>query len=163
MWTQLTTLQMIYNQGQDASWARSTESLVQGASLSSLPARTVAWDSTSYSSWQWGAQEGLTTVNPGCRAPDANSFTSPLHGAAVSVPSASDYREGENHLLQQAQQDCVISDLAHLKSDKPLLKSRRLLTAPELDPATQLICVGGPLCRSTQLENEMIHPIVLDT
>lgn len=105
----------------------------------------------------------LTTVNPGCRAPDANSFTSPLHGAAVSVPSASDYREGENHLLQQAQQDCVISDLAHLRSDKPLLKSRRLLTAPELDPATQLICVGGPLCRSTQLENEMIHPIVLDT
>lgn len=105
----------------------------------------------------------LTTVNPGCRAPDANSFTSPLHGAAVSVPSASDYREGENHLLKQAQQDCVISDLAHLKSDKPLLKSRRLLTAPELDPATQLICVGGPLCRSTQLENEMIHPIVLDT
>lgn len=90
---------------------------------------------------------GLTTVCPGCRAPDANSFAPPLHGAADSI-STSDYREGENHLLQQTQQDCVISDLAHLKSDKPLLRSRRLITAPELDPATQLICVGGPSRRS---------------
>lgn len=115
----------------------------------------------------------LTTLNPGFRVPDANSFTSladlieatiqTLHRAADFIPSASDYKEAENKILQRAQQDCFVSELSLLKEGKPLPKGKRLLTlAPELDTTTQLIRVGGRLRRSSHLDPDTIHPIVLD-
>lgn len=84
----------------------------------------------------------LITLNSGSRVPDANSFTSladlieatiqTLHRAADFIPSASLYKEAESHLVQQAQQDCFISELSLLKEGRPLPKGSHLLTlAPD--------------------------------
>lgn len=115
----------------------------------------------------------LTTVNPSSGVPDAHSFTSladlieatiqTLNLAAASVPTASDYREAESHLLQQAQQDCFPVELAHLRAGKQLPKGSRLLTlAPELDTTTQLIHVGGRLRHSNHLDPGTVYTIELD-
>lgn len=53
--------------------------------------------------------------------------------------------------------------MSHLQSGKPLPSSSRLLClAPDLDSDTHLVRVGGRLRQISELEEDTIHPIVLD-
>lgn len=85
------------------------------------------------------------------------------HGAASGAPTADDYREARNILLQQAQLDSFKEEFNCLKSGKQVPPSSRLsCLAPELDHTCQLIRVGGRLRRADQLDIDVLHPIVLD-
>lgn len=78
-------------------------------------------------------------------------MASALHGVA-NPPSAENYRDAETAILSHAQMDSFRDDLACLQTQKPLLHSSRLLSlAPELDPASGLIRVGGRLRQSSDL------------
>lgn len=116
---------------------------------------------------------GLTAIALIPDTPEASQFTTygklleattlSKHGAAEGNPSASDFKEAEISLLQRAQQDCFATDVAHLRSGKAVPCSSRLVTlAPEFDDTTQLIRVGGRLRHSTLLDQDAMHPIVLD-
>lgn len=53
--------------------------------------------------------------------------------------------------------------MSHLKYGKPLPSNSRLLClAPELDNSTNLIRVGGRLRQISPLDEDNIHPIVLN-
>lgn len=66
-------------------------------------------------------------------------------------------------LLRRAQEDNFPAELATLQSGKGISSNSRLLSlAPEFDQNLGLILVGGRLRRATDLDLEMIHPIVLD-
>lgn len=85
------------------------------------------------------------------------------HRVANGSLKASAYRDAEVTLLQQSQQDSFPLDLEQLRTGKPLAHNSRLKAlAPELDSETQLIRVGGRLRHSLHLEQDAIHPIVLD-
>lgn len=116
---------------------------------------------------------GLTTVTSQSPVPDTSQFNAyedlieatakSLHGAAVTPLTADHYREAENLLLQQVQQECFPIDLHQLRENKPLQRSSRLLTlSPALDSTTKLIRVGRRLRHSPSLDTETIHPIVLN-
>ncbi len=118
---------------------------------------------------------GLTVTVNNPALPDCNQFGSykellaatarALHGVATptEVLTAEDYREAELTLLHQAQIQSFPTEMAHLKSGKPLPMSSHLLClAPEFDNTTNLIRVGGHLRRTEQLDESTIHPIVLD-
>ncbi|CAM4718193.1 unnamed protein product [Leuciscus chuanchicus] len=88
-----------------------------------------------------------------------------LHGAASqsSTLSADDYAEAELRILQRAQYDSFPEEVKCLKTGKALSSSSRLLSlAPEYDVSRGLIRVGGRLRRSTSLEEDIVHPIVLE-
>ncbi|XP_039539859.1 uncharacterized protein LOC120487658 [Pimephales promelas] len=88
-----------------------------------------------------------------------------LHGAAFqsSALSADDYGEAELRILQRAQYDSFPDEVKCLKAGKALPSSSRLLSlAPEYDVSMGLIRVGGRLRRSTSLEEDVVHPIVLE-
>ncbi len=86
-----------------------------------------------------------------------------LQGVANGKPTASDYKNAEMSVLQQAQQECFPSDLEQLRAGKPLACNSRLRAlAPELDGEYKLIKVGGRLRHSTYLETDNKHPIILD-
>lgn len=87
-----------------------------------------------------------------------------LHGAATtSDPTAEDYRKAEMALFRAVQTDCFQEDFHLLSQGKTISQNSRLLTlAPEYDRDAQLIRVGGRLRRCETLEEESIHPIVLD-
>lgn len=69
-----------------------------------------------------------------------------IHGMAEGSPSASNFKEAELSLLQRAQQDCFITDVAHLRAGKAVPSSSHLvILAREFDDTTQLIRVGGRL------------------
>lgn len=85
------------------------------------------------------------------------------HGAAACSLTASAYRDAEVTLLQQSQQESFPLDLEQLRAGKILSHNSRLKAlAPELDSETQLIRVGGRLRHSPYLEQDTVHPIVLD-
>ncbi|KAK7938472.1 hypothetical protein WMY93_001798 [Mugilogobius chulae] len=87
------------------------------------------------------------------------------HGAAPSPPTltAADYQNAERDILQQVQQENFPEEYNLLSTNKPIPATSRLLTlAPEFDHAAGLIRVGGRLRRSSHLEPETIHPVVLD-
>ncbi|KAK7915538.1 hypothetical protein WMY93_011299 [Mugilogobius chulae] len=87
------------------------------------------------------------------------------HGAAPSPPTltAADYQNAERDILQQVQQENFPEEYNLLSTNKPIPATCRLLTlAPEFDHAAGLIRVGGRLRRSSHLEPETIHPVVLD-
>ncbi|KAJ8009986.1 hypothetical protein DPEC_G00069860 [Dallia pectoralis] len=105
--------------------------------------------------------------------PDASQYTSfselieatvqTLSSDPTYTPSASDYKEAELSLLRQVQQDCFSNEVTDLTSGKPVPNSSRLITlSPELDRTMQLIRVGERLRRSAGLDDESLHPIVLD-
>ena len=86
------------------------------------------------------------------------------HGAATPTdPAAEDVRQAELALLRTVQRDCFPEEFILLSTGKPVSASSRLLTlAPEFDSGVQLIRVGGRLRRCESLEEDTLHPIVLD-
>lgn len=118
---------------------------------------------------------GGTSIATNSSIPDPKQFSNfkelieavahERHGAAnkQGCPSAEDHVEAEREILRQVQLDCFPEDIARLSAGRPVLSTSRLLSsAPEYDPALQLIRVGGRLRRSNQLESDVIHPIILD-
>ncbi|XP_067274307.1 uncharacterized protein [Pseudorasbora parva] len=87
----------------------------------------------------------------------------PSNESSSSIATAEDYKEAELTALRQIQEESFPDEMSHLKADKPLPSSSRLLClAPELDNGTNLIRVGGRLRQISPLEEDNIHPIVLD-
>ncbi|XP_073334837.1 uncharacterized protein [Pagrus major] len=83
--------------------------------------------------------------------------------AASSSPTADDYRQAEMALFRKVQEDCFPEEFALLASQKSVPNSSRLLTlAPEYDKEARLIRVGGRLRRCDELNQDNLHPIVLD-
>lgn len=88
-----------------------------------------------------------------------------LHGAANSndKPTAEDYRQAEQLILQRAQRDSFQQEYSLLKAGKPVPSYSRLRTlSPELDGKGELIRVGGRLRRAEGLELTTLHPVILD-
>ncbi|KAI4903701.1 hypothetical protein NFI96_008893, partial [Prochilodus magdalenae] len=88
-----------------------------------------------------------------------------IHGVTEpsDSPTASEYADAELKAIRQAQMDSFLSEVTNLKAGKPVPSNSRLLClAPEFDRTTQLVRVGGRLRRSGLLEQDVIHPIVLD-
>ncbi|XP_026219876.1 uncharacterized protein LOC113164689 [Anabas testudineus] len=86
-----------------------------------------------------------------------------LHGAANTPPTADNYREAENSLLQRVQQECFPDDYQRLMMGKSISSSSRIITlAPEFDNVAHLIRVGGRLRHTTAIEEETLPPIILD-
>ncbi|XP_063766006.1 uncharacterized protein LOC134882305 [Eleginops maclovinus] len=118
---------------------------------------------------------GATTVDSGPPLLDIGQYStfqelleavacSP-HGVASDTEStsAADLRKAELDVLRQAQIESFPDDMTQLLSGNPVTSNSKLVTlAPELDPNTQLIHVGGRLRRCDQLSQEVQHPIVLD-
>lgn len=78
------------------------------------------------------------------------------HGAAADSLTAVS-------LLQQCQEESFPLDVEQLKAGKPLAHNSHLKTlAPEIDSKTLLIKVGGHLRHSSHIEQDTIHPIILD-
>lgn len=114
-----------------------------------------------------------TTDHP---LPDAQQFSSYselvkattrcLHGAAADAeetPTAEQFKEAEVSILRSAQRDNFSEEVQCLAAGKPVPSSSSLITlAPEYDESIQLIRVGGRLRRCQDLENDVIHPTVLD-
>lgn len=105
--------------------------------------------------------------------PDATQFSTfsellaaaiqSLHGVALTSAKAEDYHQAQQSLLRQVQLDCFPTDYAQLQAGKPVAKNSRLITlAPEFETGDQLIRVGGRLRHSSQLEQDAVHPVVLD-
>lgn len=89
-----------------------------------------------------------------------------LHGAAEpsSSPTAADYRDAENHIFQQSQQDSFPDELRLLKTGKPVPSNSKLLTlSPEFDASDGLIRVGGRLRRAEALNQDRIHSTQLSS
>ena len=117
---------------------------------------------------------GHVSVTPASSLPDAGGFSSyqelleasvkARHGAATpTVPTAEDFRQAELDLIRTVQRDCFPEEFLLLSGGKPVSASSRLLTlAPEFDSGVQLIRVGGRLRRCESLEEDALHPIVLD-
>ncbi|KAI2645574.1 Gamma-glutamyl phosphate reductase [Labeo rohita] len=115
---------------------------------------------------------GAVSLSPYPSVPDPSQFatfqdllnctTTSLHGVA-NPPSAENYCDAETAILRQAQMESFKDDLACLQNQKPLLPSSRLLSlAPELDPTSGLVRVGGRLHQSSDLLPDAVHPVVLD-
>lgn len=89
-----------------------------------------------------------------------------LHGAAADAkgtPTAEEFKEAELSILRSAQRDSFSEEVQCLAAGKQVPSSSCLITlAPEYDASFQLIRVGGRLRRCQDLEDDVIHPIVLD-
>ena len=71
--------------------------------------------------------------------------------------------QAEIALLRKVQRECFPEDLSLLSEGKPVTQSSRLLTfAPEYERESQLIHVRGWLRRCEDLEEDTLHPVVLD-
>ncbi|XP_042610577.1 uncharacterized protein LOC109111550 [Cyprinus carpio] len=91
-----------------------------------------------------------------------NAYGQELHGAAYTS-SADLQRDVQHAVLRQAQAESFPDELRLLKSGKPILSTSRLITlSPELDAATGLIRIGGRLRHCEVLEEDAVHPAVLD-
>lgn len=87
-----------------------------------------------------------------------------VNGTATHIPTADDYKRAELAVLRQSQTESFPEELSYLRAGKPLPKNSRLLClAPEFDEDIELIRVGGRLRQTSQLEEDTIHPIVLDS
>ncbi|XP_024117356.1 uncharacterized protein LOC112138924, partial [Oryzias melastigma] len=88
-----------------------------------------------------------------------------LHASSSSdfPPSAEEYRQAENFILQQAQRESFPEDFKLLTAGKSVSSSSRLLTlSPELDKSSGLITVGGRLRHLEGFGDLTLHPVVLD-
>ncbi|XP_065118880.2 uncharacterized protein [Paramisgurnus dabryanus] len=82
----------------------------------------------------------------------------------ANTPTADDYKGAELAALRKIQTDSFAEELSCLRANKPLPKHSRLLClAPVFDDVIELIRVGGRLRQISQLEEDAIHPIVLDS
>lgn len=95
-----------------------------------------------------------------------STWTALLDAIAESIQLDStkpQHVQAELHLLCQAQKE-DFSEEGHFGHFEVayILQSRLAELAPEYDPATGLIRVGGRLRQSEDLEPDVIHPIVLD-
>ncbi len=73
-------------------------------------------------------------------------------------------REAEAVLLRLCQLQSFPEEVSALKAQKPVpVHSRLVSLAPEWDPLTNMIRVGGRLRRLANSDPEQIHPIVLDS
>lgn len=117
----------------------------------------------------------LMTVETASNLPDATHFNTwseveatqqTCQGAATSNSANSEpvtSREAEAVLLRACQLQSFPEEVAALKAHKPVPAHSRLVSlAPEWDPLTNLIRVGGRLRRLANSDPEQIHPIVLD-
>ncbi len=92
------------------------------------------------------------------------AYIQQVNGTATDTPTADDYKEAELTVLRQSQYESFPEELSCLRAGKPLARNSRLLClAPEFDEDTKLIRVGGRLRQSSQLEEDAIHPIVLES
>ncbi len=117
---------------------------------------------------------GHISVTPDIGLPDVSVFTTynelleasvkACQGAAANSDiTADDYKQAELTLFRKVQRDCFPEEFALLSSQKPVPASSRLLTlAPEYDQEAQLIHVRGRLRRCDQLDQDTLHPVVLD-
>ena len=117
---------------------------------------------------------GHVSVTSAQPLPDPGGFSSyqelleasirACHGAATPTdPAAEDVRQAELALLRTVQRDCFPEEFILLSTGKPVPAASRLLRlAPEFDAKVQLIRVGGRLRRCESLEEDALHPIVLD-
>ncbi|XP_039514870.1 uncharacterized protein LOC120469772 [Pimephales promelas] len=84
-------------------------------------------------------------------------------GAATSNSEIMTNREAEAVLLRACQAQSFPEEVAALKAKKCIPAHSRLVNlAPEWDPLTNMIRVGGRLRRLANSDPEQIHPIVLD-
>ncbi|CAM4638688.1 unnamed protein product [Leuciscus chuanchicus] len=84
-------------------------------------------------------------------------------GAAASNSVIMTNREAEAVLLRACQAQSFLEEVAALRAQKSIpVHSRLVNLAPEWDPLTSMIRVGGRLRRLANSEPEQIHPIVLD-
>lgn len=119
----------------------------------------------------------VSTVTSSNQAlPDAQQFstfsdlvkatTEYLHGAAAGAqgtPTAEEFQRVELSILQSAQRDSFPEEVQCLAAGKQVPSSSSLVTlAPAYDTSSQLIRVGGRLRRCQDLEEDVIHPVVLD-
>ncbi len=109
---------------------------------------------------------GLTATFPPTPDPQQYSTLADLLKSYIqhdNTPTADDYKEAELVALRQVQANCFAEELLCLRSNKPLPKNSRLLClAPEFFNLSELIRVGGCLCRYIEPEEDAIHPIVPD-
>ncbi|KAL0153034.1 hypothetical protein M9458_051633, partial [Cirrhinus mrigala] len=92
-----------------------------------------------------------------------NALIQPSAESCPSIATAKDYKEAEISAHRQIQAESFPDEVFHSKSGKTLPPNSRLLClAPELDISTNLIRVGGRLRQINSLEEDNIHPIVLD-
>lgn len=83
--------------------------------------------------------------------------------SSLPTATAEDYKKAELTALPQIQVESFPDEVLHLESGKPLPSNSRLLClAPELDSNTHLIRVGGRLRQISPLEEDNIHPIMLN-
>lgn len=74
-----------------------------------------------------------------------------------------DHREAELLLLRKCQAQSFPEEITALKTHKHIpIHSRLTCLAPEWDPETNVLRVGGRLRRLESPSVEQIHPIVLD-
>ncbi|XP_067306912.1 uncharacterized protein [Pseudorasbora parva] len=94
-------------------------------------------------------------------ATQQNCLGASTSNSTNSEPGTS--REAEAVLLRACQLQSFPEEVAALRANKPVPAHSRLVSlAPEWDPLTNMIRVGGRLRRSETLDTEQIHPIVLD-
>ncbi|KAI2648679.1 Gag-Pro-Pol polyprotein [Labeo rohita] len=115
---------------------------------------------------------GLSNIVPHLSIPDPSKFLTFQELLTATVESlrengtsisAVDFQQAEMAILQQAQWESFPSEMAQLIAGRQLNTNSRLLSlAPELDPATQLLRIGGRLRRCEDIESGLMHPIVLD-
>ncbi|KAI2646464.1 Gag-Pro-Pol polyprotein [Labeo rohita] len=115
---------------------------------------------------------GLSNIVPNLSIPDPSKFLTFQELLTATVESlrengtsisAVDFQQAEMAILQQAQWESFPSEMAQLIAGRQLNTNSRLLSlAPELDPATQLLRIGGRLRRCEDIESGLMHPIVLD-
>ncbi len=90
----------------------------------------------------------------------------PLHGAAspTDTVTADTYKKAKLRIIQQSQMESFLDEYTPLQAGKAISPNSRLKTlAPEFDPDSQLIRIGGRLRQSHLLSPDILHPIVLDT
>lgn len=118
----------------------------------------------------------LTAVNTASNLPDSTKFNSwcelveatrqGCQGAATSDSASREpmtNREAEAVLLRACQLQSFPEEVAALKAQKPVPAHSRLVSlAPEWDPLTNMMRVGGRLRRLANSDPEQLHPIVLD-
>ncbi|XP_016393730.1 uncharacterized protein LOC107728153 [Sinocyclocheilus rhinocerous] len=117
--------------------------------ISTFPPSSGKIDGWNYNTWQdlldVTAQELRVNLVPG------------------TSPEAEDYRQAEVHILKRVQQESFPEDYKLLETGKPVRSGSQLVTlAPEMDPSSGLIRVGGRLRRTAGIEDSILHPLVLD-
>ncbi|KAL1249510.1 hypothetical protein QQF64_020515 [Cirrhinus molitorella] len=89
--------------------------------------------------WMFTTQELRTNLVPG------------------TPPVAEDYCQAEVRILQKVQQESFSDDLKLLETEKPVRSRSRLVTlAPEMDPSSGLIRVGGRLRRVSGIKDSIL-------